>query len=210
MRTKIIVTTLVAMACAANAGTVVFQPDDVLANDSYVNSSYAGGNWGDSEFMYVGYQSGGILRTFIQFVELASYIGGDYGINSATLTLYCFQEVDVPPVNVDPCESAFAEDSLTWSNQPDIVPGYTATFNFPEGVGYVNVDVSDIVADWVAGNLAHYGFSLRMETEYITSLGAVSSGEYAFEPRRPKLTMEYTGGTAVAPASLGCVKAVYK
>jgi hypothetical protein len=202
--------TLVLLTAAAWAGTAVFQPDDTLANDSYINSSYAGGNWGEYEYMYVGYQGGGILRTFIQFVELASYIGGDYEVTSATLTLFCFPEIETPVVNVDPCDSAFAEGSLTWSNQPDIVPGYTATFNFPEGENYAFADVTDMVADWVAGDLAHYGFSLRLESEYVTSSGAISSGEYAFEPRHPKLTMEYTGGVAVESESLGCIKAVYR
>lgn len=195
---------------SAWAGTAVFQPDDTLANDSYINSYYAGGNWGEYEYMYVGYQNGSILRTFIQFVELASYIGGDYNVTSATLTLFCYPQVETPAVNVDPCESAFAEGSLTWSNQPDIVPGYTATFNFPEGETYASVDVTDMVADWVAGDLAHYGFSLRLVSEYVTSSGAISSGEYEFEPRRPKLTMEYTGGSAVEPESLGRIKAGYR
>jgi hypothetical protein len=206
----IAVLTLFLLTSAVWAGTVVFQPDGTLANDSYINSTYAGGNWGDYEYMYVGYQGGGILRTFIQFVELASYIGGEYEVTSATLTLFCFPQVETPVVNVDPCESAFSEGSLTWSNQPDIVPGYTATFDFPEGEGYAYADVTDTVADWVAGDLAHYGFSLRLESEYVTSSGAISSGEYAFEPRRPKLTMEYTGGSAVEPESLGRIKAGYR
>lgn len=195
---------------SAWAGTVVFQPDDTLANDSYINSSYAGGNWGDNDYMYVGYNNGGILRSFIQFVELASYIGGDYDVTSATLALFCFRQAETPVVNVDPCESAFAESSLTWSNQPDIVPGYTATFTFPEGEAYAYADVTDMVAGWVSGDLPHYGFSLRLESEYVDSLGAISSGEYEFGQRRPKLTMEYTGGSAVQPESLGLIKAGYR
>jgi hypothetical protein len=195
---------------AAWAGTVVFQPDDTLANDSYINSSYPSGNWGDNDYMYVGYNNGGIFRSFIQFVELASYIGGDYDVTSATLTLFCLRQAETPVVNVDPCESAFAEGSLTWSNQPDIVSGYTATFTFPEGEAYAYADVTDTVADWVTGDLPHYGFSLRLQSEYVSSLGALSSGEYEFEPRRPKLTMEYTGGAAVEPDSLGRIKAGYR
>jgi hypothetical protein len=195
---------------AVRPDSVVFQPDDALANDSYVNSKYPTGNWGDYEATYAGYLGGGILRSFIQFVELTAYVGGDYEVNSATLTLYCQSLFGQPAVRVDPCDAVFSESSVTWSNQPGIVTGYTEAFDFPIPQDYVNVDVTDIVADWVTAELPHFGFSVRLQDETAESEGALLSGEYDYSTYRPKLTMEYTDTSTVAPASLGYVKAVYR
>lgn len=210
MKKPVILLTIVLFPALACADTVVFQPDDALANDSYVNSKYPTGNWGDYVATYAGYQGGGILRTFIQFVELTAYVGGDYEVNSATLTLYCQSLIGQPAVRVDPCDAVFSESSVTWSNQPGIVTGYTETFDFPIPQDYVNVDVTDIVADWVAAELPHFGFSVRLQDETAESEGALLSGEYDYSTYRPKLTLEYTDTSSVAPASLGYVKAVYR
>jgi hypothetical protein len=77
------------------------------------------------------------------------------------------------------------------------------------GTGVWKFNVKTLVADWAAGTYVNYGFILKKDNEMRAPYPYFCSSDHATATWRPKITVDYTP-TAIAPASVGKVKALFK
>jgi hypothetical protein len=203
---------VIVIALAA-ADTVVFQPGGGDENDAHVINLYPDVNFGPSPLLCVGANpnNDALIRTYLEFTDLDDYCGPGYEVNSAVLELYCipyFGTVD--EITINPCSSAFEENTITWNNKPSVYTGISVSFDYPDNEDPYDVDVTPIVSAWADGEYPHYGFRMRLEDESAWCGGWFGAGENQNEDYRPKLTLDYTDTSDVVPVSMGYVKALYQ
>jgi hypothetical protein len=213
MKKTLTFTAVVALIALAGADTVVFQPGGGDENDAHVTSSIPDANFGDNPYLRVGANpSSNIkIRSYLEFTDLDNYCDGNYEVNSAVLTLYCIPYIGpVGEITLNPCASAFDENTITWNNKPSVYTGTSVSFDFPDAEVPYDIDVKPIVCKWVDGDYPHYGFRLRLEDESVLCGVYLGAAENADEDYRPMLTLDYTDTSGMLPRSMGYVKAVYK
>jgi hypothetical protein len=77
------------------------------------------------------------------------------------------------------------------------------------GIGYYKWDIKKLVQEWVDGTYANYGFMLKRPSGQRTTWPYLCSSDHTTTDWRPKLTVDYDP-SAIAPASVGRVKAIFK
>jgi len=77
------------------------------------------------------------------------------------------------------------------------------------GIGYYKWDIKKLVQEWVDGTYANYGFMLKRPSGQRTTWPYLCSSDQTTTDWRPKLTVDYDP-SAIAPASVGRVKAIFK
>ncbi len=201
---------LLALVLVAGAATVTFQPDPTLGKDASVFDDNPDSNYGDSTTLVWGYGSN-VSRGYIEFVELngPQYQGAT--VTSAILSLYVYA-MNGDTSNafwVTPCYSSWNESTITWNNRPaGTSPSYFC--NYPSGNGWIDMDITAIVQQWLDGTKPHYGMYM---TNHTTShdndyLNTRSSDYTADSTLRPKLVLEYYGA-AIEEATWGQIKATF-
>jgi len=100
------------------------------------------------------------------------------------------------------------QDTVTWNNKPgyDIHPAAYFTFTYDED--WIEIDVTELVEDWLDNDETPYGFYVGpYESHYCQA--CCYSGEYLENPViRPALKMNYTPDSAVEKTSWGAIKAL--
>ncbi|MEE8639674.1 MAG: DNRLRE domain-containing protein, partial [bacterium] len=104
--------------------------------------------------------------------------------------------------------ATWAEMTVTWTNQPAHNSTAYATTLVQGGKWYA-WDVKTLIQDWVNATYSNYGFKLIRRNEAGGAWPYFVSSDYPTGTNRPKLTVDYTP-TAIAPASVGKVKALFK
>jgi hypothetical protein len=213
MRLLFTVTLVLVSAFCATGLDVELQPGPGDGKDTFVSSASPTNNYGSHFHMYVGRSTdtGGALRTFIEFTGLDAYIADGYTCTEAILDLETFAVTSGPAevYGVYRVEEDWDEDTVIWDYQPAF-GGTPVIFEDPWSGGYV-IDITTIVAEWFDGAAEHHGLCIKHENEESEesgNFGCYSSNE-GVSGNRPELTVALTGA-AVEAASLGEVKAVFR
>jgi len=162
----------------ASSTTVTLNP----IADAFTWSSHPDTNYGGENYLTV---DDGYKRIYIKF-NLSSIPSGSV-IISATLKLYDYcttsYEVCVYPASAD-----WSESTITWNNQPDYnssLQSCSTTSSSATG-SWVSWDVTDIVKEWIEGNLENHGFVLKA-----SGSGSDQFRSKEYSSNKPQLIIEY-------------------
>jgi len=212
MKKTILVVALIGLAAVPAIATdynVTIQPDGAQSKDAGIWEKYPTTNYGTSEDIWIGYDSGW-ADTLIKFNGLDAYSGAT--VLYAEINLYTsFQWGGALSNNnfVGRADGSWDEGTVTWNNAPSWEGSICEYYNAPPLDTWVVVDVTDIVHSWLSGSYPHHGFYLGND-DAVSSGRYFDSGEYVADPNhRPYIYMEYEY-TGIAPASLGAIKANFK
>lgn len=204
MKALAIVVTLVLTAGSVFAATLVLQPGAAAGKDSHIRQGGPTSNYGTYTSLTVNWLPNQPNRGIVQF-DLTPIMGAT--INSAYIALYNRANSPRDYFGIYRCTATWTEMTVTWSNQPAHFATAYASVNVPS-TGSYNFDVKTLVSEWAAGTYVNYGFKLIKRTESGTYPYFVSS-DHGTATWRPKITVDYTP-SAVAPTSIGKVKALYR
>ena len=159
------------------------------SSDSYTLSSKPSMNFGTRTNLMVAQGT----TSFVQF-DLSTLPSGT-AINKATLRLYVDSVSSSGSFDVDQVSSAWAEETLNYSNQPPL--GASATGLHPVSIDssnlnqFVVIDITSLVQDWVSGLTPNYGVALVLQG---------TAGNFAFDSKestatshQPELEISLTG-----------------
>jgi len=199
---------LLALVLVAGATTVTFQPDPTLGKDALVSLNYPDHNYGDNVGLLWGYGSGQ-WETYIEFLGLndTQYQGAT--VTSAILSLYVYSMSGGTSDSfwVTPCATSWNENTITWNDRPSGTGG-SWLFTYPADAGWINIDITTIVREWLDGTRSNYGmYFINHHYSHDNDYLNTRSSDYADDSTlRPKLVMEYYGA-AVEEATWGQLKA---
>ena len=207
MRKLLVVLVLLGtFAGLALADTLVLQPA-AEGKDAHVRSLGGTSNYGSYAYLTVNWSPAQEGRGLVQFEGLSAIPAGST-ITSAILELYSYANNPNDNYTINRITATWVEMTVTWDNQPAHDPTPAATV-LVAGAGTYSWTITALVQAWVTGTYQNYGFKLIRPSGAMTSQPYFCSSDnttYA----KPKLTVIYTPGSAVAPASLGRVKAAFK
>ncbi len=185
--------------------TLQLKPDAAAGNDAFLASSGASANYGNHpEFAGQGWTCGATnctSRGLISF-DLSSIPSSAIVIN-AVLNLYA----NSAPVNgnglamqganaarIYKVTSPWTESSVTWANQPtyttvNSVNLLTSTFS---NQNYLNVDVTNMVADMTLNPINNHGFLLKLLNEVPYNTMTFASSDFSDSLLWPELIINYT------------------
>lgn len=183
---------------AATPGDLIeFQPDD--GKDSYTGSVYPSR---DAEFLLVG-GWGDYYHAFLEF-DLGTL---PRDIDSATLRLYVRElptgRWSFPEMALYRLTGDWAE-GLDWSDpQPEAT--FVRNIGKPDGVGWFEIDITDLYRGWQDGSFANNGLQLRPLTNFANAVYFYSS-EFADSELRPMLLIDPAeGGGIPSPELVGSI-----
>ena len=167
------------------------------AADAYLAAGQPAVNFGGWPFTYA--DAGDILRTAVRF-NLGS-IAADYPVDKATLAVY----VDAfsgggttADLKVYGLNKAWVENTVTWQTPWTVAGGdFSATATASAAVSaasvgqWVTFDVTPLAQQWVANPAANYGALLRLQNPTSYTTFRMSSREYWFPDKAPKLEVQY-------------------
>jgi len=195
---------LLALVLVAGAETVTFQPDAAVGKDTWIYSSEPDTNYGVLPHTYWGHTDDDIVITYIEFTELdeSEYQGA--AVNNAFLSLYLWSVTGTGDFEVGACEASWNEDTITWNTYVGIVESFSQPF--PADGGWITIEVTDYVQNWLDGTWDNYGFCLYNSVSLNVHTTAPTS-DYTDDPTlRPKLILDYSGA-AIEEATWGEIKA---
>lgn len=202
---------LFALVLTASAATVTFQPYPSLGKDAHVFELTPDTNYGDLALINCGSASGDRYTIYIEFTELNDPQYQDATVYSATLSLYvrrvegssAYQFVGAA------VGSSWDEGTITWNNKPGPIAGSGTYHNYPSGAGWIDIDITTWVQNWLDGTWTNNGVYFRAysggDDQYMSS----RSSDYTTDPTlRPKLVLDYSG-VAVEETTWGEIKAEF-
>jgi hypothetical protein len=198
---------VVLAAGTAFGASLVLQPGSE-GKDSMLNLNSPTTNYGSSSRLMVNYGTGRTVRGIVEFAGLSAIPSGST-VNSAKLELWkMYTNNPNDNFGIYRVTATWAEMTVNWSNQPaHNSTAYAKTL--VQGGKWYEWDVKTLIQEWVSGTYTNYGFILKRDNEAGGAWPYFVSSDYPTGTYRPKLTVDYTP-TAIAPASVGKVKALFK
>ncbi len=197
------------VAASAFGASLVLQPGSA-GKDAMVNLRLPTNNYATYVYLMVNYGSSYEARALIEF-DLGVLSGTT--INSAKLDLW----IALPnPTNynfgVYRVTASWVETTVTWNNQPaHHATAYDVTMISGAVGGPYTWDVKTLVQEWANGTYTNYGLIVkRVDMLRQTPWPYFRSSDNTSASYRPRLTVDYTPSSAIAPASVGKVKALFK
>ncbi len=188
------------------AETVTFQPDADVGKDTFVFNGNPDTNYGDATYTAWGRNNGsGVGRgnTYIEFVGLNESQYQGITVNSASLCWYLYHIDGNGDYGVGVCETSWNEDTITWRTMVGVIESFSKPF--PTDTGWVVIDVTDYVQNWLDGTWDNYGFCLHDCLSFACT--EAYSSDYTDDPTlRPKLILDYSGA-AIEETTWGEIKA---
>jgi len=179
--------------------------------DSPVFGYNPGTNYGGQSYGYWGYYNAP-MRTLVKY-NLTSVVG----TVTAVKLSFQLQQNNWSGTTIWACklQGDWAEMTVTYANQPahdTSAAGIFLTATAPSGLGPFTLDCTaaavTIVQSWISTPATNYGIILRTETEGSSLRAYPYMRESSSQPVR--LVVTYTPGSAIAPASLGRVKTLFR
>ncbi len=210
---------VVLLACTSALATeVTFQKgiDDYTGSkDALTTSVHPNRNYGADDTLYLG----GLADSTHTYRGLVSFdvssIASNQTVNSATLSLYCFNAyADTSfnygvyqvlghdwgegdggdPADTGECSWNHYASPGTWTTAGGDI---AATAEDTQAIGAANVwvtwDITDLVQDWVDGSTSNYGVLLKIDSTWgsVDSRKRLRFNEWGTATARPKLTVDY-------------------
>lgn len=198
---KMIVSVTAILALITGASTA----HEVTLNPSEDAGVFAGNPdfcYGNFLVAWIGYYNSGWYASLIYF-DLSDYMG--ITVEDATLELYlCYPWGTIPDNNwVKLVDGAWDESTVTWNTKPDY--NFNNSLWFPSPMmGWLSLDVTAFVEDWVDGTYINYGFFLHQYD--------ATEGGFSFTTKEgdlhPKLTITYQYSD-LESTTFGCIKALF-
>lgn len=208
---------VVLICTSAQATTVTFQKGtNGDSKDAMIASVHSNQNYGADDTLYLG----GIDNSTHTYRNLISFdvssIASDQTVESATLSLYCFNAHSDTSFNYgvyqvtghdwgegnggDPagageCSWNHYASPSTWTTAGgDIAANPESTKAISAANTWVNWDIKDLVQDWVDGDKDNYGVLLKIDSTWgsTDSRKRLRSNEWDTATARPMLTVTYT------------------
>jgi len=158
-----------------------------LTDDSYINARQPGINFGLSEKMVV--HSFGPKQALVRFdsVEISGLT-----VLHAELSIYLDSIASAGDIQVYPITSSWNELTVTWDLQPPVesVAAATVALTTSDAGSMVEIEVTDVVQRWAAGELADAGFLI------VTSDGIKALFDTKEAPGGLPATLEVETGSA--------------
>jgi hypothetical protein len=198
---RMIITVTAVLALITGAATaleVTLNPSE----DAGILANHPDNNYGGFSYAWIGYNNGW-CESLVYF-DLYDYMG--IIVEEATLELYLYSPWGtIPDKNyLNPVDGAWEEHVVTWNTSPGFNFNHSLYFPAPM-MGWLCLDVTAFVEDWVEGTYYNYGFYLRQ-------LDATYGGFY-FNTKegghQPELTITYQQSDVEA-TSFGRIKALFK
>jgi hypothetical protein len=98
---------------------------------------------------------------------------------------------------------SWSEDSLTWSNKPDIAAPFDSITGIT-ALGPLACNATELVQDWLSGAKENRGIALTNPTERLVGFYSFEAGDAAAAGKKAKLVIETTG-TASEDADGDCI-----
>lgn len=162
------------------------------------NPDYCYGDWNTA---WIGFYNGWYCS--LVYFDLSDYMG--IIVEDAILELYLYDPWGTIPDNnwVKLVDGAWDESTVTWNTNPGYNNNHTLFFPDPM-MGWLSLDVTAFVEDWVNGTYINYGF-------YLHQLDATNGG-FTFTTKegglKPKLTITYQYSD-LESTTFGCIKALF-
>ncbi len=176
--------------------TVTFQPDDIEGKDAWVIDVNPGDNFGDVGVLEVGNDGGLKSRTYIRFNMLPD-IPVTAVMTNAELGLWYLYTTSpaVTTINAYKVTGAWAENTITWDEQPAHSPTVHASTSLPdvEANDFVFWQLeAELVEGWIDGTVPNHGVVLiDADEDTMGSLKGFWSSEGGPPNMEPKLTITY-------------------
>ncbi|MCC6680754.1 MAG: DNRLRE domain-containing protein [Phycisphaeraceae bacterium] len=203
---------------SAASAAITLQPDESASADTFVYSFLSTTNFNSGGYgaMIGAANAGGShdVETLIRFDNLPAIAAGD--VIEARLYLYSLTSAfsDSPaagsPLNVSAFvpDAAWDEATVTWSTRP----GVDATYNSGNAAAtttinavnqWFNFELTDVVRDWLDGDLANRGLLLRADAiSFVAPTFASSAVGSPNEALRPYLWIDVAPEPTVAAMML--------
>lgn len=184
--------------------TLTLQPDALVGKDASIYSNHPALNVNNWDFIANAWTASGdsfVMRSFIDF-DLAM-IPQNSTILSAYLSLYSNTQSDHTQLHsslsgsnqseLRRITSSWSESAVTWNNQPttDTVNKITLLQSTSTTQNYLNIDVKTHIQQKVNNPASHFGFMLRLVTEYKFRCMVFASSDHTNASIRPKLVITY-------------------
>lgn len=167
-----------AMTSAALASPAVIQPNEAASKDTFVYSAIPSGlPFGNATYLGASVESSGqhTVNSLIQFdlagVTLSAGETAKFSIASRSKAGTPFSNVASDPsatapvtVDVYAVTSAWDEGTTTYSSQPSIAPAPVASFTVTGTGNVYTVDITGLVAGWLAAPGTNNGVELRQRS----------------------------------------------
>jgi hypothetical protein len=166
--------------------------------DTFVREDNPTSNWG-SEIEVMTFSISGADRVTLIKFDLTSIASGST-VDSALLELNLYNVSGTGTIHVAKVNSDWAEAQATWNVRltgtswpgGDAIGSSTEITTISQSVaGWVSIDVTTLVQQWVTGTANNYGFCIWADG---TIQDRYRSSEYTTAAERPKLTVTVAGG----------------
>ncbi len=209
---------LTALLASTASAAITLQPDESTSADTFVyaflsTTNFNGGGYGA---MLGASNSGGThdTETLIRFDNLPAIAAGD--VIEARLYLYSLTSAfsDSPSAGSPLDVSAFAPDAawdeatVSWSTRPGIDATYNggnavATTTINDINAWFSFELTDVVRDWLDGDLTNHGLLLRADAiSFVAPTFASSATASPNEALRPYLWIDTVPEPAAAALML--------
>ncbi len=197
---KMIVIVTIVLALITGASTaheVTLNPSE----DAAIHTAYPDSNYGDWNYAWIGYNNGWTVS--LVYFDLSEYM--EVTVETAILELYLHNPWGTIPDNnwIKMADGAWDESTVTWNTNPGFNEMHSLFFADPM-MGWLSLDVTAFVEDWVDGICTNYGF-------FLYHLDATYSG-FHFNTKegshKPKLTITYQYSD-LESTTFGCIKTLF-
>lgn len=168
---------------------------------SCIPCGYNTKNYGSTaDFLATAWTNGGNtsnIRSLLQF-DLSS-IPSSATVTSAKLSLYYKTSASTGDHSgsnesyVRKVISSWDESTVTWDNQPSLSTAGQLMLSKSTSAtqDFVDIDVTDLVRDWVAAPSSNFGLMMLLQNESPYRQLAFASGDHTESAKRPKLVIDY-------------------
>lgn len=184
----------------------VLEPPKITANlepnkDAFVREGVKTLNYGSAQTMLIGgsIDNNEAYRSFVAFDT--SKIPRQQTLLKAVLKLYNSSAKSVSQtIEIHSANSGWEENSVTWLNQP-ASDNLITTIDLGSQEGYVEIDVFDIVNDWINDRTENNGFILKATDEKFDQYVQIYTKDSSNNNYKPKLEIVYRDDAT--PPSIG-------
>ena len=174
--------------------TIKIQPDSLEGKDTCVWYNHPTSNYGNDDYLWIGTYTGVIVRSYLQF-DLSD-VPPNAVILDANLGLYNYYSYGLTsiPIGLYTVTESWAEDTITWDNQPSSSSEVTDIQILPtiQTDNFVHWQIGDLVKGWREESIANYGMVLRHTDESsVDDIKWFFSSDYSTAINRPKLIINF-------------------
>jgi len=171
--------------------TLILQPGSE-GKDADVDEEYPNTNTGSYSGLYVGYYTVARWRAYLQFDLSPNPLPANAVVTNAYLRLYQYYGTGSLSVGVYQVTSNWAENSITWNNQPSSASTAEDFYTISSSSTWRYWHVDDLVKGWLDGSIANYGVLVKPTNESSNDkIAYFRSSDSGTSTQRPKLEIRY-------------------